>query len=449
MTPNIPTLNADQANAMKSINAFLIGGQREFLITGGPGVGKTFTTSEIVRTVRKTLQNYAAAMGKKYVPMELVLTSTTNKAAAVLEEQTGHPTSTVHSYLGVIPSKDYQTGATKLKRTNMYRVRSNTILLIDEASMIDNSLHRLLKEAMDDTCKIIYVGDKNQLPPVMEKLSRAMDLASNSASHYEITTPVRNAGAPALMDLCNRLRQDILNETDKNQLTNWPQVPGEIEYMDGQEFQTFVNATYGPGGLVQATDAEMKCRILCYTNRSVIGYNKHIRTLRGLPEQPTPGEFLICNSHYSISRSVALNVEEEVRIEKLNAEKEIEVDAYNKIVAIPIEIASASKGRHVVNMAKNPADVEHLLKLYKASKQWPAFFKLKEMFIDLRNREASTVYKAQGSTYESVVMVMNDIFSSRDLNQLRRMLYVGASRAKSKVYLYDNGIHTNDRGIYK
>ena len=446
---NTPTLNADQLGAMTSINAFLVSAEREFLMTGGPGVGKTFTTQEIVRTVRTTLKKYATAMGKKHRDMSLVLTSTTNKAAAVLEEQTGHPATTIHSFLSVIPFKDYHTGATKLKRTSQWRVYSDVILIIDEASMIDNNLHTLLSEAMDETCKIIYVGDKNQLPPVMEKLSRAMELASDPAKHYEIKTPVRNAGAPALMSLCNRLRDDILNETPKDQLTNWPEAPGEIQYINGTEFQDLVAQTYGPGGPVQATDQEMKCRILCYTNRAVIDYNEHIRALRGLPSTPTVGEFLICNNHHKISRSVSLNVEEEVRIDNIGPNETIKVDAYNSLEATPIEIVSANKGRHTVQMAVDPDQVQALMREYKKRKQWVDFFRVKEMFIDLRNREASTVYKAQGSTYDTVIMVMKDIFSSRDLNQLRRMLYVGASRARKNIYLYDEGIHSNQRGIYK
>ena len=46
---------------------------------------------------------------------------------------------------------------------------------------------------------------------------------------------------------------------------------------------------------------------------------------------------------------------------------------------------------------------------------------------------ASTVNKAQGSTYDTVYLDLNDIGKCQDRDQVNRMLYVGVSRAKHKV----------------
>ncbi|WP_299377237.1 ATP-dependent helicase, partial [uncultured Kiloniella sp.] len=339
---------------------------------------------------------------------------------------------------------------TYLKRTNNYKIHSNVMLFIDEASMIDKDLYMILQEATDETCKIIYVGDKNQLPPVMEKLSPAVALADIGNRHYEITTPVRNAGSPALQKLCEGLKEDILLERPKDQLTKWKQAPGEIDFINGDQLKLLIEGIYGPNGTMKADDPELACRILCYTNKAVIGYNQFIRGIRGLPDYPTVGERMVCNSHFPLSAQASFNVEEQVKIHGIYGPEEVQIDDHNSLDAYMLEVSSAFTSRYTV---KYPADRDawdSLRRHYKSKnfRNWKLFYKLQEEWIDLRNREASTVYKAQGSTYDSVILIMDDIFTSRDVNQLRRMLYVGASRARKRIYVYDRGIHQNQRGLY-
>lgn len=448
MTDVLPKLNPDQEKAVDTVAAFIVGPEKEFFLTGGPGVGKTFTTRELAKVLPEVLKAYNVSMGKNAAHMQLFLTSTTNKAAAVLGEQTGMRADTIHSFLGVVPETNYSTGKTNLRRTSRYKVHSNSMIFIDEASMIDRELYEILMQATDDTCKIIYIGDKNQLPPVMEKLSPAVTLAEEANRHYEITTPVRNAGSPALQELCDNLREDILLERTKDGLSKWKNVPGSIEFINGSQLELLIEGLYGPNGRIKATDTDLACRILCYTNNAVIGYNDHIRKLRGMPAHPVAGEILVCNTHFALSRSESFNVEEEVTIHGSYGPEPVQVDDHNTLDAYMLEVSSLFTGRHVV---KCPVDREAWKRLrshYKKHKDWPKFYKLQEEWIDLRNREAATVYKAQGSTYDEVILIMNDIFTSRDINQLRRMLYVGASRARNKVYVYDRGIHENERGLY-
>ena len=444
-----PALNQDQQKAVDSVAAFIVGPDKEFFLTGGPGVGKTFTTRELAKILPEILKAYQLSMGHQHSPMNLFLTSTTNKAAAVLSEETGILATTIHSFLGLIPNTDYETGKTNLKRTGNYKVHSNALVFVDEASMIERDLYRIIQEATDPSCKIIYIGDKNQLPPVMEKISPAVTLADEPTMHYEITTPVRNAGSPALQELCNNLREDILVERPKTELTKWKNSPGSIEFINGDQLQELIYKLYGPNGSIKTTDEKLGCRILCYKNDTVIAYNEHIRTLRGLPVHPVAGEIMICNSHFELSKSDSFSVEEEVTIHGIYGPEDVEVDSHNSLAAYFVEVSSRFTGRYTV---KCPADREAYNRLrshYKKHKMWQKFFKLQEEWIDLRNREAATVYKAQGSTYDEVILIMNDIFTSRDVNQLRRMLYVGASRARKRIYVYDIGIQTNDRGLYQ
>lgn len=445
----VDTLNPDQQQALTDISSFIVGPDKEFLLTGGPGVGKTFLTRRLIVELPKTISNYRQVMGKTVaVEEELYLTSTTNKAAAVLADQTGMLATTLHSFLGVVPKKDFKTGLTKLMKTPQWKVYSNAIIFVDEASMEDTPLYRLLHEATDATCKIIHIGDKNQLAPVMDKISPAVALASDPAKHYELTTPVRNSGSPALMDLCERLKRDVENETPKDQLTFWKDVPDQIVLLNGPEFQQFVTDKFGPGGEVSPNDAVQKARILAYTNRTVVNFNQHIRQLRNLPFYPTVGETLVSNRHVQMGRGKALHVEEEVEIHEVSAPYMHPVDQHNDLKVIDLVITSKFLTKTTVRMPVCIDDFKHLQKHYKKHKAWDMFFHMQESFVDLRDRDASTVYKAQGSTYDYVALVMDDIFASRDPDQLRRMLFVAASRARDTVYVYDKNIHQKPRSIY-
>lgn len=444
------SLNADQQAAVSAVAAFIVSGKKQFFMTGRPGVGKTFTTTELALTISKILQNYHNAMGKtKEREKKVHLTSTTNKAARVLTDETGIKAKTIHSFLGVTPKKDYNTQNMRLVKSGKWRVHSDIILIVDEAPMMNTELFNLIHEATDSSCKIIYVGDKNQLPPVKETTSPVSKLSNDPSTSYEITTPVRNAGSPALQDLCERLLWDITNETPKDKLTHWRSVPGVIEHLTGDQAMAFVTNTYGPGGIMKATDADLKGRILSYTNAASIGYNKYIRGIRGLPVHPSVGEVLIANQHLPLGRGKGISVEDELTILNVAGPNIVGVDAYNNIEVYDIEASTHELGVIKVQVAADVAQLRNLQSHFKKLKQWRSFHQLNESFVDLRDREASTVHKAQGSTYDFVLLDMDDIFKCRDVNQLRRMLYVCASRPRSKIYVYDKGIATNQRGIYR
>ena len=99
------------------------------------------------------------------------MTATTNKAAEVLEFATGRTTQTIHSFLNLTLYEDYESGKTKLnKNPRTWVVHEQKIIFIDECSMIDSQLFNIIGEGTHQ-CKIVYVGDRNQLAPVTEKLS--------------------------------------------------------------------------------------------------------------------------------------------------------------------------------------------------------------------------------------------------------------------------------------
>ncbi|TJX44050.1 MAG: hypothetical protein E5W21_23175, partial [Mesorhizobium sp.] len=89
-----------------------------------------------------------------------------------------------------------------------------------------------------------------------------------------------------------------------------------------------------------------------------------------------------------------------------------------------------------VALPTNRKHFDDLVKYYGRVKNWTRMFYLKNNFADLRPRDAATVHKSQGSTYETVFVDLGNISTCNIPSQTARMLYVAFSRARSRVVLY-------------
>ena len=116
-----------------------------FIITGGPGTGKTTITRFIGHILKK--------MGLK-----IKLAAPTGRAAKRLQEATGLFASTIHRMLGFGPGGEFQYREDKKIKINA--------LILDEVSMVDCHLFVNLLRALPLTSKLILIGDVNQLPSV-------------------------------------------------------------------------------------------------------------------------------------------------------------------------------------------------------------------------------------------------------------------------------------------
>ena len=141
--------NEEQLSAIKKSYT------KDFLIiTGGPGTGKT--------TIMKGICELYKQMNKlsyERLQEKLILLAPTGRAAKRMSEATNMPASTIHRFLKW--SKE-----TNRFQVNEYNKSKAEFIIIDEASMIDTYLMSSLLKGISSNCKIVLVGDDNQLPSV-------------------------------------------------------------------------------------------------------------------------------------------------------------------------------------------------------------------------------------------------------------------------------------------
>ncbi|WP_373768489.1 ATP-dependent RecD-like DNA helicase, partial [Jeotgalibaca porci] len=186
-----------------------------FILTGGPGTGKTTVLNGIVKL-------FCELNGLPANPLEyhegifpIIMAAPTGRAAKRMNEMTGIQSSTIHRLLGLTgqenPNEDVYTAELEGK-----------LLIIDEASMIDTwLLHRLLK-SIPPGMQVIIVGDKDQLPSVGPGQVLHDLLASAVIPQIELEQIYRQAGGSSIIPLAHDIKNGKLpadfniNQSDRS-----------------------------------------------------------------------------------------------------------------------------------------------------------------------------------------------------------------------------------------
>ena len=151
-----------QKNALK-----MVAKQGLNIITGGPGTGKTYTLARIIAVLNHAMPNIRIAMaaptGKAAQRMKEALQNSfsdehLNAMGLVSDHLKQQDTVTIHRLLGL--------GTRYQPRFHLKQPLPYDVIVIDEASMLDLNLATLLLEAVPDQCRLILLGDANQLASV-------------------------------------------------------------------------------------------------------------------------------------------------------------------------------------------------------------------------------------------------------------------------------------------
>ncbi len=126
-----------------------------FILSGGPGTGKTTTINMIIR--------YFAQEG-----MDIFLAAPTGRAAKRMTEATGFEAKTIHRLLelnGAVSEDDKANTGARFEKNELNPLEAD-VVIIDEMSMVDIHLFQSLLKAIAPGTRLVMVGDRNQLPSV-------------------------------------------------------------------------------------------------------------------------------------------------------------------------------------------------------------------------------------------------------------------------------------------
>ncbi|MDY0255367.1 MAG: AAA family ATPase [Tenuifilaceae bacterium] len=421
-----------------------------FLLKGYAGTGKTTLIAACVRAL--LMQG-----------VKVVLLAPTGRAAKVLSQYSGYPAFTIHKWIYRQQSQNEAIGRFVLNQNKS----SNTIFIVDEASMINNSsaedssfgsgnvLEDLIQFIDDgDNCRLMLVGDQAQLPPVRLDLSPALDKRVLESYGYEVVEitldeVVRQAADSGILSNATSLRTYIAKnhiEIPKFQLVGFD----DIVRLSGVDLVETLESSYSKVGI----DDTM---VISYSNKRANKYNQGIRNqILWREEELSIGDLLMVvrNNYFWVEKVQDVNfiangdIVEVVRIKGMKElhgfrfaevtvkladyqQQELDVVIMLDTLALDAPALPSSRSNELFeSVSLDYADEINKRSRFKKIKADPYFNALQVKFA-----YAVTCHKAQGGQWKHVYIDQGFFRDDMISKEYLRWLYTALTRATEKVYL--------------
>lgn len=168
------------------------------ILTGGPGTGKTTTLNGILKLFEQQ-------------ELDIALAAPTGRAAKRMTELTGREAKTIHRLLEV----EWDEHDRPVFKRNLRNPLECEVLVLDELSMVDISLFASVMQALPFGCRLIMVGDSDQLPPVGAGNVLADLIASGLLPVVELTEVFRQAMGSLIVTNAHRIVAGEMPDVDR------------------------------------------------------------------------------------------------------------------------------------------------------------------------------------------------------------------------------------------
>ena len=361
---------------------------RVMVLTGGPGTGKTTTVNAI-------LSLYEALYDR------VVLCAPTGRAAKRLSELTGHNASTIHRLLEV----DYTTGAVRFIHNEKNLLKYDVIIL-DEMSMVDVKLFQALLAAARPHCRIIMVGDADQLPSVGPGNILGEILRAGIVPTVRLTEIFRQAQQSLIVQNAHRIVQGQMPQKGGAQ-DDFFQI--EAVGLACQRLVCDLVATRLPKAY--GLDPVRDIQVLCPTKVGPTGSVELNARLQALLNPPGPGKPQLGGENGGkILRlgDKVMQIKNDYDITFERAGAEAGVGAYNGDLGV---ITAVDRDARSVTVMMD--DRKYVYSADQLHELEPAY--------------AVTVHKSQGSEFPAVIVPVADVPARLCY---RNLLYTGVTRAR-------------------
>ena len=447
-------LTAKQDLTLYKLSEFILNDDDNslFILKGYAGTGKTTILSAIINNLWK-------------IKKSGVLMAPTGRAAKVLSNYTNKEANTIHKKI-YFPKKNSSGNIDFVLQTNKSK---NTIFIIDEASMISSTSQN--KKLFDTTsllsdliqfvysgykCKIIFIGDTAQLPPVNSKLSPSLDseyLKENynkNTLSIELDEVVRQEVLSGILNNATLLRESLINNDFDEFKFNLSGFNDIIRLQDGEDIINCLTDSYNIIGKEETAlivrsnkranlyNQQIRNRILFNENELSVGDNLMVVKNNYHWLKSTSEAGFIANGDIikilEISRIVDLYDFRfaEVNVQMIDYPKMKPFDTVLMLDTINLETPSLNyeKANHLYN---------EVMKDYVSEKvKYKRFLKVKNNkyfnALQVKFSYAMTCHKSQGGQWTSVFVEQPYLPNGIDKDFIR-WLYTALTRAKEKLYL--------------
>lgn len=368
------------------------------ILTGGPGTGKTTTVKGIISLMKNRGLN-------------VMLAAPTGRAAKRMSELTGFEAKTIHRLLEV----EYRDGATEPSFVhNLRNPLDCDAVIVDELSMVDVTLFSALLDALPLSCRLIMVGDKEQLPPVGAGNVLADLIKSELIDVVSLDKIFRQAMESMIVTNAHKVvRGEMPDFDNSNPQSDFFMLNEDSKYNAPKKIVNLVTQRIPAG---YGYDSVKEIQVLCPSRKGEVGTENLNALLQARLNPPSRDKAEIRNRGYILREGDKV----------MQIKNNYDVPWFK----------SDDNGTGVFN-----GDIGILTKIDKVNDIINVRFEDREAMYSIDNAKeielayAMTVHKSQGSEFEAVVL---PTISTPPKLAYRNLFYTALTRAKNLLIVVGN-----------
>lgn len=367
--------------------------QGVLILTGGPGTGKTTTLNAIIQVLERKGQR-------------VLLAAPTGRAAKRMSEVTGREAKTIHRLLEVAWDAD--------NRPTFARNEQNMLecdaLIVDELSMVDSMLFSSLLRALPLGCRLVMVGDSDQLPSVGPGDVLHELIASNLLPTVQLQEVFRQSLKSLIVSNAHRIVRGEMPELNVRTQDFFFMEDHQRDHIRDTVVQLYTTRLPKRYGYSPLTDIQ----VLCPSRKGELGVNelnKRLQEAVNPPENSKP-EITINGMMFRVGDKV-MQIKNDYDIPWSKPDGTGGTGVFNGDVGI---LCSIDRTTETIRIRFDDRDAVYSF----------------ETAGNLDLAYATTVHKSQGSEFEAVIMPM---YPGPPQLYYRNLLYTAVTRAKSLLVM--------------